>query len=335
MGSARGSDNKASVLVTGGAGFVGAHVCRALAQAGYRPVAFDNLSAGHRDFARWGPLVEGEVGDAAALDVAIAAHEIQACVHLAGSIEVGLSVKEPVRFWQNNVSTTLVLLDRLRAAGVKAFVFSSTAAVYGMPEQVPMAEDHPKRPTNPYGETKLAVEQILAAQARASGLSWIAFRYFNAAGAAWQDGIGEDHSPESHLIPLACQAAMGTRLPLTIFGTDYPTPDGTALRDYIHVADLGAAHVRGIERALAGPVATAFNLGTGQGYSVRAVVETVARVAGVAVPHSFGKRRDGDSPALVADPAAAKRELGWQPVHSQLDRIVADAWAWHQLRHKA
>jgi UDP-glucose-4-epimerase GalE len=253
---------------------------------------------------------------------------------LAGSIEVGLSVKEPVRFWQNNVSTTLVLLDRLQAAGVKAFVFSSTAAVYGMPEQVPMAEDHPKRPTNPYGETKLAVEQILAAQVRATGLSWIAFRYFNAAGAAWADGIGEDHSPESHLIPLACQAAMGIRPPLTIFGTDYPTPDGTALRDYIHVADLGSAHVRGIERALAGPIATAFNLGTGQGYSVRNVVATVERVAGKPVPHSFGKRRDGDSPALVADPAAAKRELGWQPKHSDLPRIVADAWAWHQLRHK-
>jgi len=327
------NDSKASVLVTGGAGFVGAHVCRALALAGHRPVAFDNLSAGHRDFVRWGPLVEGEVGDAAALDAAIAAHGISACVHLAGSIEVGLSVKEPVRFWQNNVAATLVLLDRLQAAGVKAFVFSSTAAVYGMPEQVPMAEDHPKRPTNPYGETKLAVEQILAAQARAAGLSWIAFRYFNAAGAAWADGIGEDHAPESHLIPLACQAAMGIRPPLTIFGTDYPTPDGTALRDYIHVADLGAAHVLGIERALAGPAATAFNLGTGQGYSVREVVETVARVAGKPVPHGFGKRRDGDSPALVADPAAAKRELGWQPTHSQLDRIVADAWAWHQLRH--
>jgi UDP-glucose-4-epimerase GalE len=334
MGNDKDSDSKACVLVTGGAGFVGAHVCRALAQAGHRPVAFDNLSAGHRDFVRWGPLVEGDVGDAAALDNAIATHGISACVHLAGSIEVGLSVKEPVRFWQNNVSTTLVLLGRLQAVGVKAFVFSSTAAVYGMPEQVPMAEDHPKRPTNPYGETKLAVEQILAAQARATGLSWVAFRYFNAAGAAWADGIGEDHSPESHLIPLACQAAMGIRPPLTIFGTDYPTPDGTALRDYIHVADLGAAHVRAVERALAGPVATAFNLGTGKGYSVREVVETVARVAGKPVPHSFGKRRDGDSPALVADPAAAMRELGWQPTHSDLARIVADAWAWHQLRHK-
>jgi UDP-arabinose 4-epimerase len=330
-----GNGSKASVLVTGGAGFVGAHVCRALALAGHRPIAFDNLSAGHRDFVRWGPLVEGDVGDAVALDAAISAHGVHACVHLAGSIEVGLSVKEPVRFWQNNVATTLVLLDRLQAAGVKALVFSSTAAVYGTPEQVPMAEDHPKRPTNPYGETKLAVEQILAAQARATGLSWIAFRYFNAAGAAWADGIGEDHTPESHLIPLACQAAMGIRPPLTIFGTDYPTPDGTALRDYIHVADLGAAHVLGIESALARQISTAFNLGTGQGHSVRDVIAEVERVTGKLVPYSFGKRRDGDSPALVADPASVKRQLGWQPAHSDLARIVADAWAWHERRNKS
>lgn len=323
----------ASILVTGGAGFVGSHVCRALARAGHMPVAFDNLSAGHRDFVRWGPLVEGEVGDAAALDSAISAHKVSACVHLAGSIEVGISVREPVRFWRNNVAATLTLLDRLRAAEVKAFVFSSTAAVYGMPETVPMAETHPKRPTNPYGETKLAVEQILAAEARATGLSWIAFRYFNAAGATWADGIGEDHSPESHLIPLACQAAMGTRPPLTIFGDDYPTPDGTAVRDYVHVEDLGTAHVRGIERALAGPMSAAYNLGTGFGYSVKQVVDTVARVAEVAVPHIKGARRDGDSPALVADPAAAMRELGWQPTCSTLENIVADAWAWHRHRH--
>lgn len=324
----------ANVLVTGGAGFVGAHVCRALGAAGHVPVALDNLSAGHRDFVRWGPLVEGDVGDAAAVDRAIATHRIEACVHLAGSIEVGISVREPVRFWRNNVATTLTLLDRLRAADVKSFVFSSTAAVYGMPETVPMAETHPKRPTNPYGETKLAVEQILAAEAQACGLSWIAFRYFNAAGAVWADGIGEDHSPESHLIPLACQAAMGIRPPLTIFGADYDTPDGTALRDYIHVADLGAAHVLGIERTLAAPTAAAFNLGTGQGYSVKQVVEAVARIAGRPVPHTVGARRNGDSPALIADPAAAMRDLGWQPKNSALEKIVADAWAWHQLRHK-
>ncbi|MBL8833954.1 MAG: UDP-glucose 4-epimerase GalE [Rhodospirillales bacterium] len=323
----------ASVLVTGGAGFVGAHVCRALAGAGFVPVAYDDLSAGHREFAKWGPFVRAKIEDAAALDAAIAAHGVVACVHLAGSIEVGLSVREPVRFWQNNVSGTLVLLDRLRAAKVGAFVFSSTAAVYGEPETVPMAESHPKRPTNPYGETKLAVEAVLAAEARSRGLAWIAFRYFNAAGSAWADGIGEDHSPESHLIPLACQAAMGTRPPLTIFGDDYPTPDGTALRDYIHVVDLGAAHVLGIRRALAGRIGAPFNLGTGTGYSVRQVVDTVGRIAGRPVPHSFGARRAGDSPALVADPSSAMRELGWQPKSSALDTIVADAWAWHSRRH--
>jgi UDP-glucose-4-epimerase GalE len=324
---------RVAVLVAGGAGYVGAHVCRALAADGFLPVAYDDLSAGHRAFVKWGPLVEAKIGDAAALDAAIAAHGVRACVHLAGSIEVGVSVREPLRFWQNNVAGTLVLLERLRAAGVGAFVFSSTAAVYGMPERVPMAEDHPKRPTNPYGETKLAVEQILAAEGRATGLSWIAFRYFNAAGAAWEDGIGEDHSPESHLIPLACQAALGVRPPLTVFGDDYPTPDGTALRDYVHVADLGAAHVLGVRRALAGGSAAAFNLGSGRGYSVREVVTEIGRVAGRPVPHVYGKRRDGDSPALVADPAAARAALGWQAARSGLGDVVADAWAWHRMRH--
>ena len=327
--------SQTSVLVTGGAGYVGAHVCRALAGAGLLPVAYDDLSAGHRDFVRWGPLVEGAIDDAGALDAACARYRISACVHLAGSIEVGLSVREPVRFWQNNVAGTLVLLDCLRAAGVRAFVFSSTAAVYGEPERVPMAEDHPKRPTNPYGETKLAVEQVLAAEARANGLSFVAFRYFNASGAAWREGIGEDHTPESHLIPIACQAAMGMRPPLTVFGDDYPTADGTAVRDYVHVEDLGAAHVLGIRRALDGGIARAFNLGTGSGYSVRQVVATVARVAGKAVPHAYGPRRAGDSPALVADPQAAMRELGWQPAKPALETIVADAWAWHSVRHAA
>lgn len=324
---------RVAVLVAGGAGYVGAHVCRALAADGFLPVAYDDLSAGHREFVKWGPLVEAKIGDAAALDAAIAAHGVRACVHLAGSIEVGVSVREPLRFWRNNVAGSLVLLERLRAAGVGAFVFSSTAAVYGMPERVPMAEDHPKQPTNPYGETKLAIEQVLAAEGRASGLSWIAFRYFNAAGAAWEDGIGEDHSPESHLIPLACQAALGVRPPLTIFGDDYPTPDGTALRDYVHVVDLGSAHALGVRQALDRQVGGAFNLGTGKGYSVREVVDAVARKAGRPVPHAYGKRRDGDSPALVADPAAARAAFGWRPARSELDTIVADAWAWHAARH--
>jgi UDP-arabinose 4-epimerase len=327
------SGDKIAVLVTGGAGFVGSHVCRALAKDGFLPVVFDDFSAGHRDFVRWGPCIEARIDDAAALDAAIATHRVRACVHLAGSIEVGLSVREPVRFWRNNVAGTLVLLDRLRAAGVGAFVFSSTAAVYGTPERVPMDEAHPKNPTNPYGETKLAVERILAAEQHANGLAWIAFRYFNAAGAAWAEGIGEDHPTETHLIPLACQAAMGVRPPMTIFGEDYPTPDGTALRDYIHVADLGAAHAEGIRRVMAGGIGQAFNLGTGAGYSVRAVIDQVARVAGRPVPHSFGPRRAGDSPALIADPSAARRELGWSARESSLEMIVADAWRWHQIRH--
>jgi UDP-arabinose 4-epimerase len=325
--------DRAAVLVAGGAGYVGAHVCRTLAAEGFLPVAYDDLSAGHREFVKWGPLIEAKIDNAAALDAAIAEYDVCACVHLAGSIEVGVSVREPLRFWQNNVSGTLVLLDRLRAAGVRVVVFSSTAAVYGMPERVPMAEDHPKRPTNPYGETKLAVEQVLAAEGLASGLSWIAFRYFNAAGAAWEDGIGEDHSTESHLIPLACQAALGVRPPLTIFGDDYPTPDGTALRDYVHVADLGVAHALGVRRALERQIGGVFNLGTGTGYSVREVVDAVAREAGRPVPHVYGKRRPGDSPALVADPTAARVAFGWRAARSGLATIVADAWAWHAKRH--
>lgn len=322
-----------AVLVTGGAGFVGSHVCRALAAEGYLPVAVDDLRAGHRDFVKWGPLVEASIDDVRAIDDAAAKHRAVACVHLAGSIEVGLSVKEPLRFWRNNVGATLTLIERLKASGVRAFIFSSTAAVYGAPDRVPMPEDHPKRPDSPYGDTKLAIERLLESESRAGGLSWIAFRYFNAAGAAWRDGIGEDHAPETHLIPLACHAALGNRPPLTVFGSDYPTPDGTAVRDYVHVVDLARAHVLGLRAALAAPIGRAFNLGSGKGHSVREAIAAVARNAGRPVPHEFGPRRAGDSPELVADPAAAAAILGWRAEHSALDTIVADAWRWHSTRH--
>jgi UDP-glucose-4-epimerase GalE len=324
--------DKRAVVVSGGAGFVGAHVCRALAADGYLPVAVDDLRTGHRGFVKWGPLIEAPIDDPAAIDAA-AAHGAVACVHLAGSIEVGLSVKEPLRFWRNNVGATLALIERLKANGAGAFIFSSTAAVYGAPERVPMAEDHPKRPDSPYGDTKLAVERLLEAEGRAGRMSWIAFRYFNAAGAAWREGIGEDHAPETHLIPLACQAALGVRPPLTVFGADYPTPDGTAVRDYVHVADLARAHVLGLRAALGARTGRAFNLGSGKGHSVREVIDAVARRAGRPVPHSFGARRAGDSPELVADPSAAAAALSWRAERSSLDEIAADAWAWHSTRH--
>ncbi len=323
----------AAILVTGGAGFIGAHVCRALAGAGFLPVTIDDLSAGNREFVKWGPLVEACIDDAAALDAAFVSWPIKGCVHLAGSIEVGRSVREPLAFWRNNVSASLVLIERLVAASVKGTVFSSTAAVYGAPDTTPIVENHPLRPTNPYGETKLAIERVLAAAHVAGGPPWMALRYFNAAGAAFADGIGEAHDPETHLIPLACRAALGQGPALAIMGDDYDTPDGTAIRDYVHVLDLADAHVTALRACFAGRSGV-YNLGTGTGHSVREVIETVARIGGRDVPHRIVTRRAGDVARLVADPAAAARDLGWHARRSDLPAIVDDAWHWHVLEKK-
>lgn len=316
-----------AILVAGGAGYVGSHVSRALAAAGHLPVVLDDLSAGKREFAKWGPLIEAGIDDVAAVDAAIATHRIEGCVLLAGSIEVGRSVREPLAFWRNNVSAPLVLFDRLAAAKVRAIVFSSTAAVYGTPDSVPIPETHPLRPANPYGETKLAIERVLAAQRTAGGAAWMALRYFNAAGAADGDGIGETHDPETHLIPLACLAALGAKPALSIMGDDYDTPDGTAIRDYVHVEDLARAHVAALEATFAGR-SGAYNLGTGAGNSVREVVAAVERIGGRNVPHSTAPRRPGDVARLVADPARARADLGWTARHD-LSAIVASAWRWH------
>ena len=321
-----------SILVTGGAGYVGSHACKALAKAGHRPVVYDNLSRGHREAVRWGPLVEGDLHDCGRLTAALREHRIDAVLHFAAFAYVGESVTDPERYYRNNVGGTLSLLAAMREAAVDRLVFSSTCAVYGVPESVPIRETTPKAPLNPYGETKLAIERALHWFGEGYGLRWMALRYFNAAGADPDGEIGEDHDPETHLIPLVLRAALGTGKPVGIFGTDYPTPDGTAIRDYIHVTDLADAHLRALDRLGSGDRGGALNLGTGGGCSVREVIAAVERVAGREVPSQEAARRPGDPPELVADPSLARTRLGWRPAHSDLDTIIRTALAWEQRR---
>jgi UDP-arabinose 4-epimerase len=323
-----------TVLVTGGAGYVGSHACKALATAGYQPVAYDNLSRGHADAVRWGPLVQADLADRAALVAALRAHRISAVMHFAAFAYVGESVTDPETYYRNNVGGTLALLSAMREAGVATLVFSSTCAVYGVPDSVPIRETTAKAPLNPYGETKLAIERALHWYGGAYGLRYAALRYFNAAGCDPAGEIGEDHEPETHLIPRVLRAALGTGEPVEIYGTDYPTPDGTAIRDYIHVSDLADAHVRALGDLAAGGASAALNLGTGSGWSVRQVVAAVERVAGRTVPRREAARRAGDPPELIADPSLARGRLGWQPRHSDLDTIVRTALAWETRRGK-
>jgi UDP-arabinose 4-epimerase len=318
-----------SVLVTGGAGYIGSHACQALAAAGYTPVTLDNLVYGHRSAVRWGPFIQGELGDEHLVRHVLRDHCIQAVIHFAGYAYVGESMHEPGRYFRNNFSTTVTLLDAMRAEGVQHIVFSSTCATYGIPRSMPIAEDHPQHPVNPYGESKLFVERLLGWFEAAHGLRHAALRYFNAAGADPDGAIGEAHEPETHLIPLAIDAALGRRPPVSIFGTDYPTPDGTAIRDYIHVTDLAQAHVMALERLRAGAESMRLNLGTGQGHSVRAVIRMIEEVAGCAVPAIEAPRRAGDPPELVAASGRARELLGWVPRHSDLRNIIATAWGWH------
>jgi UDP-glucose 4-epimerase/UDP-arabinose 4-epimerase len=322
-----------AVLVTGGAGYIGAHTAKALHERGYLPVVYDSLASGFREAVRWGPLAQGDIRDAGALGEAIAAHGVKAVIHFAGLIEVGRSVSQPDLFWEHNVAGTVSLLTAMRDHGVERLVFSSSAAVYGQGgrgalETIP--EDAPKAPSSPYGDTKLACERMIEAQCRAYGLSAVALRYFNAAGADASGQIGEAHEPETHLVPLAIAAALGDGKPLTVFGDDFDTPDGTCLRDYIHVTDLAHAHVLAIEAKLAAGAFEPANVGTGQGASVFEVVEAVGRAIGHAVPHSVGARRAGDPPSLVADPRRAAALLGWRATRSSLDQIVADALRWER-----
>ncbi len=320
-----------AVLVTGGAGYIGSHAAKALHQAGHRVVVFDNLVAGHREAVRYGELVEGDVTDVAAVRDALRRHDISAVMHFAAFLDVGESVRDPARYYRNNVGGAMSVLEAMAAEGRRHFVFSSTCAIYGDPIETPIAETHPQRPINAYGETKLVIERALVHFERAYGLGWIALRYFNAAGADPEGELGEDHSPEIHLIPRALDAAMGGP-PLEVFGQDYPTPDGTCLRDYVHVSDLADAHVRALHMLVETGASGAFNLGTGRPHSVREVVDMVERVTALKVPWTAGARRPGDPAVLYASADKARTQLRWTPKCPDLESIVRSAWAWHRAR---
>ncbi len=323
-----------AVLVTGGAGYIGSHAVRELVRAGHEVVVYDNLVAGHRSAAeaalgRRNGFVEGDIRDTRRLTDTLRSRRIGAVMHFAASLSVGDSVRDPIGFYRNNVLGALSVLEAMVTAGVEQFVFSSTAAVFGNPERTPITEDHPTRPINPYGETKLAVERALPHFERAYGVRSIALRYFNAAGADPDGMLGEDHDPELHVIPRALDAAMG-RGAFQVFGEDYDTPDGTCLRDYIHVTDLASAHLLALESLSRGGRSTVYNLGNGRPTSVRQVLEAVERVTGRRVPYARGERRPGDPGVLYASSDRIKRELGWQPQYEEVDTIVATAWRWRE-----
>jgi UDP-glucose-4-epimerase GalE len=320
------------VLVTGGAGYIGSHTLKALRRAGHAVVALDDLRLGHRAALLGAPLVEAAVQDRAAVEAALRTHRVEAVLHFAAYCYVGESVAQPAKYYANNVHGTLCLADACVAAGVRAFVLSSTCATYGEPRSMPIDEETPQRPVNPYGRSKLVAEQLLADLAGASpAFRPVFLRYFNAAGCDPDGELGEDHDPETHLIPSAIQAALGRRASLELFGDDYPTPDGTCVRDYVHVADLASAHVLALEYAAGGGALRAFNLGTGQGFSVQQVVDAVRRASGARLPVAVRPRRAGDPPVLVAASDRAGRELGWRPAHSDLEAIVRTALAWMRV----
>lgn len=322
-----------SVLVTGGAGYVGAHCCKALSEAGYLPVVVDNLSTGHESFVKWGPLVRADIRDEEALAQAFAAHNVGAVLHFAASAYVGESVTDPMKYYENNVGGALSLLRAMINADCRNIVFSSTCAVYGEPATVPIREDTPQKPVNPYGASKAMVERILDDYASAYEIGVVALRYFNACGADPDGEIGELRDPETHLIPRAMMALQGYLANFAVFGTDYATPDGTAIRDYVHVCDLADAHVASVRRLLGGGPGGAFNLGTGRGRSVKEVLDAVAAETEEELGVRIGPRRPGDPPLLVADAALARRDLNFEPRFSDLSTIVATAWAWHRRVH--
>ena len=316
------------VLVAGGAGYIGSHTCKALAAGGFAPVVYDNLSTGHRSFVRWGPLVEGDLLDEETLARTFAEHRPAAALHFAACAYVGESVEDPARYYRNNVVGALNLMDAARSGGNVPIVFSSTCAVYGEPRTLPITEDTPLAPVNPYGRTKLAVEQALSDYDAAYGLRSVRLRYFNACGGDPDGEVGESHDPETHLIPRAILAALGRLSELTIFGDDYPTPDGTAIRDYVHVCDLADAHVAAVRLLLGGGESISVNLGAGRGFSVREIVEAVERVTSLEVPYRIAPRRPGDPAVLVADSSRAERLLGFSAAHSDVETIVRTAHAW-------
>lgn len=321
------------ILVTGGAGYIGSHTVKLLLDRGHEVWVYDNLSTGHRAAAPKERLVVGELAELHRLDQLVMEKQIEAAMHFAALTNVGESVREPGRYYQSNLVNTLNLMECLRRHGIGRFVFSSTAATFGNPERVPITEEEPQRPINPYGQTKLAIERALADYAHAYGWGYAALRYFNAAGASPSGNIGEDHNPETHLIPLVIFAAMGKRPSIEIFGSDYPTPDGTCIRDYIHVDDLAEAHILALEK-LEARKGLCYNLGIGRGYSVREVIKAVEEVIGKTVPVKDGPRRPGDPAILVASSDKIQRALGWKPRYTDLKSIVETAWNWHREHPK-
>jgi UDP-glucose 4-epimerase len=323
------------ILVTGGAGYIGSHTVKALKASGLEPVIFDNFSTGHRSFVKTTAAVEGDICNPADLDRAFSAYKIDGVLHFAGKALVGESAEKPELYWQTNVAGGMNLLAAMRDHGVRHFIFSSTCATYGIPEQVPIPENHPQKPINVYGQTKLDFEHALASFHTNHGINYLSLRYFNAAGADADGEFGEDHTPETHLIPLTLQAAAGHRPEVQILGTDYPTPDGTCLRDYIHVADLARAHVLGLQLLMERKISSqAINLGTGHGYSVREVIETVRRITGRDFAVRETARRPGDPPALIASAERGKAVLGWTATESDIENIVSSAWNWYRNHRK-
>ena len=319
-----------SILVVGGAGYIGSHMCKHLLNNGYLPVVLDNFSRGHKAAVKWGSLIEGSISDRKLLKNVFSEYHIQAVMHYAAYCYVGESVTDPSLYYQNNLADPLCLLTEMVEAEVNRLVFSSTCAVYGEPEEIPITETHPQNPVNPYGRTKYMVEQVLDDFYNAYGLESISLRYFNAAGADPDGELGEDHDPETHLIPLAIHTALGKREEITIFGDDYPTPDGTCIRDYIHVEDLARAHLLALNRLLSGKGGGKYNLGNGQGYSVKEVIDITRKITGKPIKGRVVDRRDGDPAVLVGSSEKARRELGWTPKFPSLESIVETAWHWHQ-----
>jgi UDP-glucose-4-epimerase GalE len=322
-----------AILVTGGAGYVGAHACKALRRAGFAPIVFDNLSTGHKSFVRWGPLVQGDIKDTKSLLDAMRTYNADAVLHFAASAYVGESVTNPQKYYENNVGGSLSLLRAMLAAGCRKLVLSSSCAIYGEPEEIPIGEMTPQNPVNPYGASKAMVERILSDYQHSHEIGAIALRYFNASGADSDSELGELRDPETHLIPRAMMAIQGHINDFAVFGNDYPTPDGTAVRDYIHVADLAEAHVAALQHLLAGKPGGAFNLGTGRGYSVKQVLHAIAAETGESLSVLNAPRREGDPPVLVADASLSRSELDFTPRLSDLKTIVQTAWAWHRRVH--
>lgn len=320
------------VLVTGGAGYIGSHACKALSHAGFTPVVYDSLSLGHRDFVKWGPLVEGDTRDKAALVRAMKEHKVDAVMHFAALSSVGESVSKPLDYYDVNLSGTQTILAAMKECGVGFIIMSSTAAVYGTPDAVPIPETAQPKPENPYGRSKLLAEMVMRDCEKAYGLNWMALRYFNACGASPAGDIGESHDPETHLIPLALAAAAGDSKALSIFGNDWPTPDGTCIRDYIHVTDLAAAHVKALEYLMREKISGPINLGIGQGYSVLEIINAIKDVTKRDVPYQMAARRAGDVSALVADASKAAKVLDFKPEHSSLEHIIQTAWDWYNRR---